>query len=63
MHRIVSDCQTGEVKYYDEQDNEIPAPEPASELPADEPVIEAPADEPVAEQLVEAPEVSDGGQE
>lgn len=49
MHRIVSDCQTGEIKYYDEQDNEIPAPEPAPE--------------PAVEQPVEAPEVSDGGQE
>lgn len=41
MHRIVSDCQTGEVKYYDDENNEISAPEPAPELapelPADEP--------------------------
>lgn len=57
MHRIVSDCQTGEVKYYDEQDNEIPAPDPAPE-PAPEL-----APEPAVEQPVEAPEVSDGGQE
>lgn len=38
MTRIVSDCLTGEVKYYDENDNEIPAPEPTLEqVPENDP--------------------------
>lgn len=37
MHRIVSDCQTGEIKYYDDEDSEIPAPEPEPPAPEPEP--------------------------
>lgn len=35
--RIESNCQTGEIKYFDEEGNEIPAPEATLEpLPEDE---------------------------
>ena len=37
--RIESNCETGEIKYFDDADNEIEAPQPAPEpepLPADE---------------------------
>ena len=37
--RIESNCETGEIKYFDDADNEIEAPQPVAEtepLPADE---------------------------
>ena len=47
--RIESNCETGEIKYFDDADNEIDAPQPAPEpepLPAEEPTAaEQPAED------------------
>ena len=47
--RIESNCETGEIKYFDDADNEIEAPQPVAEtepLPADEPeAAEQPAED------------------
>ena len=47
--RIESNCQTGEIKYFDDADNEIEAPQPVAEtepLPAEDPTAaEQPAED------------------
>lgn len=50
--RIESNCQTGEIKYFDDADNEIDAPQliPEPEVVAEESTSEpVPADEPEVE--------------